>query len=48
MGLEHHARITEVLDYLNEAYDIDETERIYINGDGAPWIQTGTNFNLLL
>ena len=32
---------TEVLDYLNEAYDMDEVERIYINGDGAPWIRSG-------
>jgi len=32
---------TEVLDYLNEAYDMELVERIYINGDGAPWIRTG-------
>ena len=32
---------TEVLDYLNEAYDMDAVERIYINGDGAAWIRTG-------
>lgn len=32
---------TEVLAYLNEAYDMDEIERIYINGDGAPWIRSG-------
>ncbi|MDO4344807.1 MAG: ISLre2 family transposase [Eubacteriales bacterium] len=31
----------EVLDYLNEAYDIDAVERGYINGDGAAWIRTG-------
>ena len=31
----------EVLDYLNEAYDMDAVERIYINGDGAAWIRTG-------
>ena len=32
---------TEVLDYLNEAYELDVVERIYINGDGASWIRTG-------
>lgn len=32
---------TEVLDYLNEAYDMEAVERIYINGDGAPWIRSG-------
>ena len=32
---------TEVLDYLNEAYDLDTVDRIYINGDGAAWIRTG-------
>lgn len=32
---------TEVLDYLNEAYDMEAVERVYINGDGAAWIRTG-------
>ena len=32
---------TEVLDYLNEAYDMKAVDRIYINGDGATWIRTG-------
>lgn len=32
---------TEVLDYINEAYDFEQINRIYINGDGAPWIRTG-------
>ena len=32
---------TEVLDYLNEAYDMETIEKIYINGDGANWIRTG-------
>ena len=31
----------EVLDYLNEAYDMDAVEKIYINGDGALWIRSG-------
>ena len=26
---------------MNEAYDMDAVERIYINGDGAAWIRTG-------
>lgn len=30
-----------MLDYLNEAYDMDAVERIYINGDRAAWIRTG-------
>ena len=34
---------TEVLDYLNEAYDMDVVERVYINGDGATWICNGEN-----
>ena len=33
----------EVLDYLNEAYDMDAVENIYINGDGASWIRSGVN-----
>ena len=32
---------TEVLDYLNEAYDMEAVDRVYINGDGAAWIRTG-------
>ena len=32
---------TEVLAYLNEAYDMDNVNRVYINGDGAAWIRTG-------
>ena len=32
---------TEVLNYINEAYDYEQIDRIYINGDGAPWIRTG-------
>ena len=31
----------EVLDFLNEAYDMEAVERVYINGDGASWIRTG-------
>lgn len=32
---------TEVLSYLDEAYDLDVVDRVYINGDGAAWIRTG-------
>ena len=32
---------TEVLNYLNEAYDMEAIDKIYINGDGATWIRTG-------
>lgn len=31
----------EVLDYLDEAYDMEVVEKVYINGDGAAWIRTG-------
>lgn len=33
----------EVYKYIESAYDIDHIERIYINGDGAPWIKAGAN-----
>ena len=31
----------EVLDYLEAQYDLDYVERIFLSGDGAPWIQAG-------
>ncbi len=31
----------EVYDYIEEAYDEEALERIYVNGDGAEWIKTG-------
>lgn len=31
----------EVLDYIDKAYDIDTIEKIYLSGDGAPWIKNG-------
>lgn len=31
---------TEVLDYLNEGYDMDTVNRVYINGAGDTWIHT--------
>lgn len=33
---------TEVATYIYEAYDLDSVENIYIAGDGAKWIKTGT------
>ena len=32
---------TEVATYLDQAYDLDKVENIYIAGDGASWIKTG-------
>ncbi len=31
----------EVLDYIVKAYDMDSIEKIYLSGDGAPWIKNG-------
>lgn len=31
----------EVLDYIDSAYDMDSIEKIYLSGDGAPWIKNG-------
>ena len=31
----------EVLDYIDRAYDMDRIEKIYLSGDGAPWIKNG-------
>lgn len=33
----------EVYKYIDSAYDVDSIEKIYINGDGAPWIKAGAN-----
>lgn len=32
---------TEVEDYIDEAYDADAIEKIYLSGDGASWIKNG-------
>ncbi|TFZ39133.1 ISLre2 family transposase [Soehngenia longivitae] len=32
----------EVATYIDEAYDLDSVEKIYIAGDGANWIKSGT------
>lgn len=32
-----------VLDYLDEAYDLEKVKHIYLSGDGAPWIKSGAN-----
>lgn len=34
----------EVADYLEEAYDLDKAEKIYLSGDGASWIKEGLNW----
>ncbi len=31
----------EVLDYIDKAYEMDSIEKIYLSGDGAPWIKNG-------
>ncbi|KYH31796.1 hypothetical protein MOMUL_19390 [Moorella mulderi DSM 14980] len=31
----------DVLDYIDNRYDLDQVERIYITGDGASWIRSG-------
>ena len=33
----------EVLAYIESAYDMDQLERINLNGDGAAWIKAGAN-----
>jgi len=33
----------QVQDYINEVYDTEYLERIYIAGDGASWIKSGTD-----
>lgn len=34
----------EVADYIDEAYDMDKIEKIYLSGDGASWIKTGVEW----
>lgn len=31
----------EVADYIDQAYDYEQIEKIYLSGDGASWIKTG-------
>lgn len=35
----------EVYDYIAQAYDEDCLRHIYVNGDGAEWIQTGAKYH---
>ena len=35
---------TEVLDYIEQTYELEQVERIYIAGDGAGWIKAGQNY----
>src|SRR5690554_5081640 len=34
----------EVIDYINDNYELDEIETIYLAGDGATWIMEGLNW----
>lgn len=34
----------EVVDYIDQAYDVDSIEKIYLSGDGAPWIKNGLSW----
>jgi len=34
----------EVADYIDQAYDVDAVEKIYLSGDGAPWIKNGLSW----
>lgn len=34
----------EVADYLEEAYELDKVEKVYLSGDGAKWIKEGLNW----
>ena len=31
----------EVSQYIDDTYDVDKIETVYISGDGAAWIKTG-------
>ena len=35
----------EVYGYISDSYDEETLERIYVNGDGADWIETGANMH---
>jgi hypothetical protein len=35
---------TEVLDYIERTYDMEQVDRIYVAGDGARWIKIGQNY----
>jgi len=34
----------EVADYIDQAYDVDSIGKIYLSGDGAPWIKNGLSW----
>lgn len=34
----------EAAEWIHESYDIDYIEKIYLHGDGAPWIKEGLNW----
>ena len=35
---------TNVRDYINMTYDTEKLKRIFISGDGAPWIKSGVDY----
>ena len=34
----------EVADYIDQAYDVESIRKIYLSGDGAPWIRNGLSW----
>ena len=34
----------EVYEYISSRYDLEKVKKIYISGDGAPWIKEGLNY----
>ena len=34
----------EVYEYIDSKYDLEKVKKIYISGDGAPWIKEGVNY----
>lgn len=44
-GKEGNERLwRNVQDYINKTYDQEKLKRVFISGDGAPWIKSGTDY----
>ena len=43
-GLSNQSFWECVEDYIEEHYEVDKIERIYVHGDGAPWIKGGCEY----
>ena len=44
-GTENNQKLwNDVWNYISENYEIDKVKKIYINGDGASWIKTSTDW----